>query len=266
VTDSATSPDDLLFRDRDGNSAPLQEVIDDGLDGGYEDRIPALEELLRNGTPEQRLYAAVALASWGQRPGFDALISWASEPGSAPWAGAPITYSRISGADAGFELLADALRASYLSKAADRGGIRPLQVAASKALLGLADSHDFDRTLLVALVKDPEVTALVADDLKAALDAALTKLEAGENPGFDLATQTAGLLAPLARVDDAAAAHIAERLVKLRPSDQRMVRELVDSLAEGRGSATLHVLESLRSLEIPGLDAEVDRAIARHRS
>ncbi len=262
----ASSPDELLFTDRDGNPAQLQEVIDDGLDGGYEGRFPALEELLRNGTPEQRLYAAVMLASWGQRSGFDALTSWASNPASAPWAGAPVTYSRISGADAGFEMLADALRTSYLSQAAEHEDIRPLQVAASKALLRIADSHDFDRTLLVALVKDPEVTRLVSDDLKAAIEAAIAKLRAGENVGFDLATQTAGLLAPLARVDDAAAARYAEELIDLRPSDQRMLRELVDALVQGQGPATLRVLERLRSLDIPVLRAEADRALARRSS
>lgn len=259
---SATSPEDLLFRDRDGDRASLQDVIDDGLDGGYDDRFPALEELLRTGTPEQRLYAAAMLTSWGQRAGFDALTSWAADPDATPWAGAPVTYSRISGADAAFELLADALRTSYLSEPSDEGGIRPLQVEAAKALVRLADSYDFDRVLLVALVKDPEVTRQVAGDLKAAIDSAIAKLEAGEDVGFDLATQTAGLLAPLARADDAAAAQAAEKLLDLRPTSRRTLLELVDSLANGSGPDTHRVLERLRESDSPEVHEAAERAIA----
>ena len=71
---SLNNAEALLFTDREGRRGQLQDIIDDGLDGGYENRIPALVELLNYGEPYHRLLACVMLTSWGHPLGFQILI------------------------------------------------------------------------------------------------------------------------------------------------------------------------------------------------
>jgi hypothetical protein len=84
MTAIAMSPAELLFSDAEGKPASLEDLIDDGLDGAYRDRIPALIGLLRDGAPRDRLYACMVLTAWGVAEGFTALIGWAEHTGSAP--------------------------------------------------------------------------------------------------------------------------------------------------------------------------------------
>jgi hypothetical protein len=112
MTAIAMSPAELLFSDAEGKPTSLEDLIDDGLDGAYRDRVPALIELLHGGAPRDRLYACMVLTAWGVADGFTALIGWAEHPGSAPWADHPVEIDRRHGVDAAFERLADAVRSS----------------------------------------------------------------------------------------------------------------------------------------------------------
>ncbi len=259
-----SDPDALLFTDRSGERAQLQDVIDDGQDGGYEDRIPPLIELQDSGDPYHRLLATVMLTSWGEPAGFKALIRWASQPEQAPWASAPVTLDRISGTDSAFEMLADALRASFYSKNA--AALKPLQAEAAKALLRASPSHYVGRTLMVAITSDGALTAAVDSDLRRAIDASIDALRNDRRPGFDLATQTAGLLTPLARLDDAAAARSAQALIQVAPDNLRMLRELAGALANGSGADTLGVLQELKRMDQPAVTQDVQRALSRRAS
>lgn len=108
MTGIAMSPAELLFSNAEGKPTSLEDLIDDGLDGAYRDRVPALIELLHGGAPRDRLYGCMVLTAWGVADGFTALIGWAEHPGSAPWADHPVEIDRRHGVDAAFERLADA--------------------------------------------------------------------------------------------------------------------------------------------------------------
>lgn len=251
----------LLFTDRHGQRAQLQDVIDDGMEGGYEDRIPGLIQLQESGDPYHRLLATVMLASWGEPAGFKMLTRWANDPDHAPWAGAPVTVDRFSGADSAFETLADALRASFYSARAD--SIKRLQVEAARALLHASSTHYVGRTLMVAITSDRDVTASVDTDLRKAIEAGITALRQGNGAGFDLGTQTASLLVPMARLDDAAAARYAQQLMSIAPENTRMLREIAGALANGRGPDTLRLLNAMRTTNSTTLAQDVEQALAR---
>lgn len=254
-------PDSVLFTDRQGNRGQLQDIIDDGLDGGYEARVPSLIYLQQHGDPYRQLLATVMLTSWGEPAGFKALTAWARKPQEAPWAQSPVTFDRISGADSAFELLADAVRTSFHSK--DTEAIKTLQIVALKALLSVADSQNVGRTLTVAISRNADVMAAVQPELGAAIDQGIASLRTKKQPAFDLATQIASLLTALAQLDDQAAARSARALIELAPSNLRMLREIAGSLANGHGPDTLSVLQDLKRLGNPTLDEEVNRALAR---
>lgn len=256
-------PDGLLFTDRQGKRAQLQDIIDDGQDGGYEDRIPALIKLQSSGDPYHRLLANVMLTSWGEPSGFKTLTEWARRPDQTPWAGSPVTLDRLSGSDSAFEMLADAVRASYYSKNAD--AIKPLQIEAAKALLPVAVSSYVGRNLMLAITHDRDVTAALEPQLRQAIEASITALRAGQKPDFDLPTQTASLLVPMARLDDATTARYGRELMAVVPDNVRMLREIVGALANGHGPETLKLLQSLSAN--PALAKDVAQALERrHRS
>jgi hypothetical protein len=238
-----TDAEALLFTDKEGHRADLGEVIADGLDGGYEDRIPGLVELLRNGKPDERLYAETALLSWGHPSGFEQLSEWTRDPSSVPWGDRPVVWSRMSDGDGAWEMFADALMTTRFHP--DRDQLRAERAQAAKDLLRLADRVDFDRTLTAALGSDRAMLEQAEPELREAIDRALDRL--GEPMGFDLATQTAGLVSALAPLDDEAAASYARRLIERAPGNTRMLRELTDAMARGAGPATLDVLRDLQS-------------------
>lgn len=97
MTAIASSPADLLFSNAEGKPTSLEDLIDDALDGAYRDRIPALIGLLHDGAPRDRLYACMVLTARGVADGFTALIGWAEQPGSAPWADQPMEIDRRHG-------------------------------------------------------------------------------------------------------------------------------------------------------------------------
>jgi hypothetical protein len=170
----------------------------------------------------------------------------------------------MSTSDGAWEMLADALQNSrHLS---DQKSLRPQRSQAARDLLRLADRVDYDRTLTMALSGDPHLSADTDEELLSAIDRALERLAAGDMPGFDLATQTAGLLAPLARVDDAAAASYAARLIELQPGHRRMLRELVDAMSGATGPDSLAVLHTLSGLGDPLVRSEAEQALRRREA
>ncbi len=103
----------VLFTDNEGNKSSLKHIIDDGLDGEYLERIPALVELLDSGSPIHKLLACIVLTSWGCKEGFEAVVLWASNPNDSPWVKSPVSFDRLYGADDAFENLVGALKTSY---------------------------------------------------------------------------------------------------------------------------------------------------------
>lgn len=68
-----TSIDALLYTDREGDATSVADLIDDGLEGGYEDRIPALRQLCVDGPPDHRVEACEVLVAWSDPVGLEAL-------------------------------------------------------------------------------------------------------------------------------------------------------------------------------------------------
>jgi len=248
--------DDLFYTDLEGEQAMLVDVIDDGLEGELDDRIPELRRLLSEGDAEERLNAARMLVAWADPVGIEALLYWAEHPDESPGA----AVNRFTGGDATFARLADALRTSQYSVRADEFAAQ--RVEAARALLSLADEQDFERDLGGAMMNAALRTPLVRE-LQAAADRAVSAVEAGAEPGFDLGTQAANLLMPLAKEDDDAAAQLAERLIDVAPKDSRVLREIIDGMAAGSGPGTIDVLERLRKSRDPAVREDAEAALAR---
>jgi hypothetical protein len=190
--------------------------------------------------------------SWADPVGIEALLFWASNPDAAPGA----AVNRFTGADATFARLADALRTSQYSIHADEQ--RALRVDAARALLELVEEHDFERELAAA------VAPLRTDLLPEIARAAERAVDATSGtPGFDIGTQAAGLLMPLAREDDATAAALADRLIDAAPKDSRMLLELGDSMAAGTGQGSLDVLQRLTKSRDPAVRENAEGALSR---
>lgn len=257
------SPETLLFTDREGKPAQLQDIIDAGLDGGYEDRIPELVGLLETGTPYEQLLACAMLVSWGHPEGFRTLIRWASDPAHTPWHAAPVTYDRVYGVDDSFAILADALKTSFWNDA--NAELRQMQIDAARALLGIYNDYFFERSFALALTRDKSVAATLEPEICSAIENCLRALRA-KKVGFDLAYQAASLLIPLARLNDEKAAYYADLFITQASDNARALREVALALAEGHGPKTLQVLERLKDSGNPAVAAEAEAAIARRRT
>ncbi len=258
---SLNNPEELLFTDCEGNPAQLQDIIDDGLDGGYEYRIPGLINLLNSGEPYHQLLAAVMLTSWGHPAGFQKLIDWASNSQSVPWQAAPVVYERISQTDSAFEMLADAVNTSYYAD--ENQKIQQWQIKAIKALLGIYHQYYFGRSLALAIVRKKEIAQAVKSEIIAAMEASLKILQEHTSLGFDLAFQVACLLIPLTRIDENAAANYANQLIFSYSHKERILREIANALGDGKEKATLAILEHLKTLKMPALVRDTENAIAR---
>lgn len=259
MTATATSPAELLFRDTEGKPTSLEDLIDDGLDGAYRDRIPALIGLLHDGAPRDQLYACMVLTAWGVAEGFTVLIGWAEQPGSVPWAGHPVEIDRRQGADAAFERLADAVRSSLQLDASP--DLQRRQQVAARALLGLYDRVFFGQGMQ-AVASNAAIRAGCADAIAAAAAAAVRASTAPTQP-FDLGWQAALLLLPLARIDDARAAELARELLRAQSGRTRVAREVALSLGRGTGVATHRVLEELASSPVEAVASDAAAALVR---
>jgi hypothetical protein len=253
-------PEELLFTDRNGSRTSLQDVISDGLDHDYSERYAALLRLMREGLPAHRLYACIMLASWGVSEGFHTLIRWAREPSSTPWAGEPVTFDRFYGADSSFEMLADAVRVTTDAEHGDE--LRELRAEAVRALLGIYDQVYFARTLALLLDEDRGLSATAQAEIARAVDSAVAASSAA-GQHFDMASQAAFLLSPLAAFDDEHAARAAQALLDDHPGRSRVAREIAYALGSGSGPGTQAILEQLAASPSPSVRADALQSLAR---
>jgi hypothetical protein len=255
---STFNPEYILFADLDGNPDQLQNNIDEGPEG-FEDRIPALINLMHNGEPYHRLLACVMLTSWGCPSGFEMLIHWAVNPEETPWSDESVTYDRITGADSAFESLADGVRSSHYFKSEE---IRQLRKVAVKALLKLFPTTFFDNMLTLAIFSnDEELLPDLGKDIQAAIDASFEVINRRKPLGFNLQMQVASLLGCLRRVDESIAVVYAKKLIENFPDDRRMLYELVGVLLNGNSQETLELLEELSHHELPIIQEESMKAL-----
>ncbi|MFP5318639.1 MAG: hypothetical protein ACLGI2_10140 [Acidimicrobiia bacterium] len=251
--------DELLFDDLDGATVGLDDVIADGLDRDYSARYGGLRDLLAAGTPAQRLHACVVLASWGVRDGFLTIVDWATDPHAVPWAGAPVTFDRLFGVDDAFAQLARALETAA-AVALTPAGTR-LRVGATRALLGQHHHVFFDRWMQALVETDAALAGAVHLQLLRAAER--TVAAARTQQPFDMATQAALLLVPLAETDDEAAARLASQLTALAPDWPRTLCEVARGMGAGRGPATRYALERLAASPHQAVATEARDWLAR---
>jgi hypothetical protein len=204
----------LLTTDRNGEPVSLDELISDGLEGGYEDRLPGLRELCVGGDAQ----ACQVLVAWSDPVGLATLTRWAQD-----------------GADIDFAPLVDAIRIGKYTATDDTD-----RIVAVRALLGLADREPIGEALNDAIPGDDAFITAVADALRGAIERSLDR-------GGAALTEAAALVVPLARVDDDGAAALAARLRKRDKRNKRLLAHLAAAMGQGRGPATLAVLEDLRT-------------------
>jgi hypothetical protein len=217
------SPEQLLYTDDQGNRVSVDEVMLSGMEGRYQNRVPALRDLMKApGDPLQRFEACFLLASWGDVEGLWQLTAWAQRPDQTPWGHGGLFDHRLYGSDQTYEQLARALAASLLfDKTPER---QAAQIAAAKALLRLAPSYVFDFTLHNALVReDAWLVPEVRDELHWAVEESVRAIEEHRYVDFILEIQTGTLLALLAAIDDKTAAALAERWLATFPDEPEMV-------------------------------------------
>lgn len=253
---------ELFFHDLDGANVGLDEVIADGLDRDYSARYPALRELLEVGTPAQRLQSCVMLASWGVRDGLLTLIDWALDPDSVPWVGVPVTYDRFFGVDDAFAQLARALDTAR-DAALTPVGVR-LRVGATRALLGIHHHAYFDRWMQALLEADRTLAAAVVPQVHQAAERTIAA--ARMQQPFDMTTQAALLLVPLAESDDALAASLASQLVALAADWPRTLTEVARAMGAGHGPGTLYALQQLARSAHPTVAREAQEGLTRRQA
>lgn len=260
---SERTPPELLSTGSSGQPIELEDLIDEGLDGVFADRIPELRRLAKNGNPADQLSAARVLTAWGVHEGFQRLVAWASEPQEAPWADSPVIIDRFYGADASFEALADAVYSSFWNDRSPE--LRSDQLGALRALLAVSRTHYVGSMLALAVVRDRELMAKLGNSVRDAVDYGTRAVEQGDTRSFDRALQTAALIMPLAMVDDRLAADYARRLLRSTRLTFRSLRELAQSLGAGTGRNTLAVLQHLSNDQASPAAGEVAAALSRRK-
>lgn len=254
-------PEQILFTDNDGNKSSLEDIIDEGLDGEYQERIPHLTELLHSGSPLHKLLACVVLTSWGRHEGFETIILWSSNPKEVPWMEAPVSYDRFYGVDDAFEKMAEALKTSYWNESNDE--LIKMQRNAAASLLEIYTHYYFDRTLALALLKDSIWQTSWKDEVAEKIRLCISQIEKGEHSDFDLSFQTASLLFLLAAVDDRLTAQFAQQLMTLCNTNTRTLKEIIAALATADGAETLKILQKLSESNIPSISEDATREIQR---
>lgn len=218
----------LLFVDFDGTAADPDDVISEGLDGGYQERSEALKEVLRDPDedPAGRFLACVALTRWADAVGYEAVVRAARSPESAAWRGA--SYDRLHGQDDTFGVLADAVGDS--ADMVEERGTADERLQAAEALLLVADRVQFDRHISALLRR--ELVTLLLPAIKTAVEHGIARL-AEEQPSYDLGLQLALMTAAAHPVDATWALGAARRLLVVKPGE-RAVTELQDAIPETR--------------------------------
>ncbi|SDK58594.1 hypothetical protein [Streptomyces indicus] len=195
---------ELLGTDFAGRpNSDVEQVVHEGLDEPrHRDRVPGLVALLHDASaPEwERLAACLALTTWAEHAGFDAVLAAAADPKRAPWYDCLV--DRRFSVDNTFAQLARAVFDADVL--AGEKGTSQRRVEAFRALVGVADSEFFDDQLADSL--DRMTVRAVLPEIE---DTVTRGLAAIPGARFDLATQLVDLAAAVAQVDGAHAVRLA---------------------------------------------------------
>jgi hypothetical protein len=212
---------ELLFANFDGDPADPDDVISEGLDGGYRERSERLAAILRDHEedPAGRFLACIALTRWAEPAGYAAVVEAATTPDRVAWRGA--SYDRFHSQDDTFALLGEAVGDS--GDMVDEQGTADERVSAARALLGIADRVQFDRRISSLLRRELVVACL--PEIRAVVDRGIAALTAHRRLSFDLGLQLAIVVTAVRPLDAPWAEQVAQRLTDAKPGE-RALQEL----------------------------------------
>jgi hypothetical protein len=228
--------DELLRVNFDGDPvSDVHDVIGAGLDDPRRsDRVPGLIELMNNPlAPEQdRFLACLALVTWAEPAGFEAVTEAAGHPKQA--AGYDTVIDRMYSVDNTFAQLAEAIGTSgWLMEPECPSNER---IEAIRSLVRIADTEYFNGHLEDLL--DEKIINSVMEDIKATVHRGVRSLAEGVPHRFPVAAQLVDLAAAIAIVDESAAVELGMAVVNV-DSSHRVLNHAVAIVhrtksAEGR--------------------------------
>ncbi|MCX5377624.1 hypothetical protein [Streptomyces sp. NBC_00091] len=229
-----TAYEALLGTDFDGSPTDdPYDVIYDGHDHPrHRDRVPGLVALVADpgGAAGERLMALVALVSWAEPAGFEAVVRAAGDPRATPWYDWSI--DRWFSADRSYGLFCEAAAGSR--ELAEEKGTTALRTETFRALIGLADREGFDDRL--GDVLDAEAVRACLPEIRAVIDRGIARIRDGERFHFDVETQLVDLAGSVTRVDEELAVDLLGRLLAHAPSG-RALQHAAGPVARCQGPA-----------------------------
>ncbi|MDT3396803.1 hypothetical protein RKE29_09135 [Streptomyces sp. B1866] len=213
--------EELLGTDFDGRpTTDLDDVVYEGLDDSrHRERVPGLVALMNDesAAERERFLACVALTTWAEPAGYDAVVRAAADPKRAPWY--DILIDRKFSVDNTFAQLS--LAVSDSDVLAEEKGTLDQRVEAFRSLVRIADSEYFDEKLGDLL--DARSVAAVLPDIRAVVGRGVAALAAREPSSFDLATQLVDLAAAVATVDGPTAVGLATDVLGSAASQRALI-------------------------------------------
>ncbi|MEV0278325.1 hypothetical protein AB0I22_18360 [Streptomyces sp. NPDC050610] len=188
------------------------DVIYEGLDDArHRERVPALVELMNDpaAPARERYLSCLALTTWAEPAGYEAVIRAARAPRATPWYG--VCTDRALPVDSTFAHLAVAVADS--DDMAEEKGTAVRRTEAFRALVRIADGEYLGGEPGELL--DTAVTGAVAEDIADVVTRGAASLSAAPAPaphGFDVLAQLADLADAVAGVDGGLAGELAGRL------------------------------------------------------
>ncbi|MEU2856795.1 hypothetical protein [Streptomyces syringium] len=250
---------ELLGTDFDGEpTTDIDDVIFGAFDEpGHRDRVPGLVELMNDpAEPEiERFLACLALSTWGETAGYEAVIRAAADPGNTPWY--DFSVDRKFSVDSTFAQLADAVADGDLAR---EKGTEDLRVEAARALVRLADSQYFEDKL-GELFDNATLRALL-DDIKEVVARGVRSLAAGEKRRFDLPTQLVDLAGAVSVIDGPLGVEMATSVLKVS-SSPRTLNHAVALVNRAKGPEGRQFGEFLLTVGDEKVCAEVHEALGR---
>jgi hypothetical protein len=169
----------------------------------------------------ERFLACVALTTWAEPAGFDAVIAAARDPERAPWY--DILIHRKFSVDNTFAHLS--LAASDSDDLALEKDTLEQRTEAFRALVRIADAEYFDEKLGDLL--DVRTAAAVLPDIRDVVARGTAQLAARRPQRFDLATQLVDLAAAVATVDTNAAVSLAQDVLSHDAGHRPLIHAVV---------------------------------------
>ncbi|WNI21733.1 hypothetical protein [Streptomyces sp. ITFR-16] len=250
--------EELLGTDFDGEpTTDIDDVIDSACeDPRHRERVPRLVELMNDpGEPaKERFMACLALTTWAEPDGFEAVIRAAADPEATPWY--DFSIDRKFSVDSTFSQLAVAVDESRFL--IEEKGTAALREQAFRALVQLADTQYFEDRL-GELIDSATVRAALGD-IKEVVGRGVRSLAAEERQRFDLATQLVDLACAVAPVDPALSVELAMSVLNVSASP-RTLDHAVTVVFRAEGPEVRQFGEYLLTVGNEGVRAEVREAL-----